>query len=127
VHFVRKHKDKAAVCRGLGITRFVDDRLDVLGRLDGVVAHRILLTGGSTAWVGGAPAEGVRRAASWPEVAALLERDLAPVGVEDVEHETSAPQPPTATTVPGATEPPAGSGSSVAARRRSPVRRGERG
>lgn len=45
VHFVRKRADKHAVCDRLGITHFVDDRLDVLGHLH-TVDHRYLFTGG---------------------------------------------------------------------------------
>ncbi|SEM08158.1 hypothetical protein [Streptacidiphilus jiangxiensis] len=45
VHFVRERADKGPVCRRLGITHFVDDRLDVLGHL-ATVAHRYLFLGG---------------------------------------------------------------------------------
>lgn len=38
---VERHQ-KADHCRELGITHFIDDRLDVLGHLDGVVRHRFL-------------------------------------------------------------------------------------
>jgi hypothetical protein len=33
VHFCRARQDKAPICEGLGITHFVDDRLEVLGYL----------------------------------------------------------------------------------------------
>ncbi|WP_344533547.1 hypothetical protein [Streptomyces albiaxialis] len=45
LHFVRERADKAPVCARLGVTHFVDDRLDVLARLT-TVAHRLLFTGG---------------------------------------------------------------------------------
>jgi hypothetical protein len=45
VWFVRRREDKHDVCRRLGITHFVDDRVDVLTTLD-TVAHRYLFTGG---------------------------------------------------------------------------------
>jgi hypothetical protein len=45
LHFVRKRADKAPVCARLGVTHFVDDRLDVLGHLE-TVAHRYLFLGG---------------------------------------------------------------------------------
>lgn len=45
VHFVRKRPDKADVCERLGITHFVDDRLDVLDHLV-TVDRRFLFTGG---------------------------------------------------------------------------------
>ena len=42
IRFVRQRADKAAVCRELGITHFVDDRADVLEHLVGVVTHLYL-------------------------------------------------------------------------------------
>lgn len=45
VHFVRKRPEKHPVCERLGITHFVDDRLDVLTHL-ATVEHRYLFTGG---------------------------------------------------------------------------------
>ncbi|MEN3615081.1 hypothetical protein AAH979_36825 [Plantactinospora sp. ZYX-F-223] len=46
LHFVRERRDKAPVCQRLGITHFVDDRLDVLAHLE-TVAHRYLFLGGT--------------------------------------------------------------------------------
>ncbi|MEE6264006.1 hypothetical protein [Plantactinospora sonchi] len=46
VHFVRERRDKAPVCQRLGITHFVDDRLDVLAHLE-TVRHRYLFRGGT--------------------------------------------------------------------------------
>jgi hypothetical protein len=43
--FVRRREDKGAICRMLGITHFVDDRLDVLAQLPSV-PHRFLFVGG---------------------------------------------------------------------------------
>jgi hypothetical protein len=45
VHFVRERRDKAPVCERLGVTHFVDDRLDVLVHLT-TVPHRYLFVGG---------------------------------------------------------------------------------
>jgi hypothetical protein len=45
VHFVRKRPDKHPVCDALGVTHFVDDRLDVLQHLTSV-DRRYLFTGG---------------------------------------------------------------------------------
>lgn len=45
VHFVRDRADKAPICARLGITHFVDDRLDVLRAL-AFVPWRYLFTGG---------------------------------------------------------------------------------
>lgn len=45
VHFVRKRPEKHPVCEQLGVTHFIDDRLDVLGHLT-TVDHRYLFIGG---------------------------------------------------------------------------------
>ena len=42
VRFVRRRADKAAVCRELEITHFVDDRVEVLEYLVGIVPHLYL-------------------------------------------------------------------------------------
>ena len=41
LHFCRKRPEKAPICEALGITHFVDDRLEVLGYLESV-PHRFL-------------------------------------------------------------------------------------
>ena len=41
LHFCRKRHEKAPICEALGITHFVDDRLEVLGYLESV-PHRYL-------------------------------------------------------------------------------------
>ena len=45
VHFVRKRPDKHPICERLGVTHFIDDRLDVLAHLASV-DRRYLFTGG---------------------------------------------------------------------------------
>jgi hypothetical protein len=42
LRFCIERHQKAIHCKELGLTHFVDDRLDVLGYLDGVVEHRFL-------------------------------------------------------------------------------------
>ncbi len=42
VHFCRERHQKAPICRELGITHFVDDRLEVLGHLVGIVPNLFL-------------------------------------------------------------------------------------
>jgi hypothetical protein len=42
IRFVRKRTEKATVCEQLGVTHFVDDRIDVLQALVGVVPHLFL-------------------------------------------------------------------------------------
>jgi hypothetical protein len=45
LHFVRDRADKAPVCERLGVTHFIDDRIDVLGHLT-TVPYRYLFVGG---------------------------------------------------------------------------------
>lgn len=75
VHFVRNREDKAPVCRRLGVTHFVDDRLSVLRHLTDV-PHRYLFTGG----LGDHPApdptsvpEWATIVGSWAELEELLQ------------------------------------------------------
>lgn len=42
VYFVRERHEKDIICRKLGITHFIDDRLEVLGHMIGSVSHLIL-------------------------------------------------------------------------------------
>lgn len=42
VRFCRARREKAPICEDLGITHFVDDRLDVLLPMEGIVPHRFL-------------------------------------------------------------------------------------
>lgn len=42
LRFCRERKEKAGICRELGIGWFVDDRLDVLVPMAGIVPHRFL-------------------------------------------------------------------------------------
>ncbi len=43
VCFCRERHQKAPICRQLGITHFIDDRLEVLGHMIGTVPHLYLL------------------------------------------------------------------------------------
>jgi hypothetical protein len=40
LRFCRERKEKAPICHELGVTLFIDDRLDVLHAMAGVVPHR---------------------------------------------------------------------------------------
>lgn len=42
LHFCRDPWDKKYICHDLGVTHFVDDKLEVLAYMEGVVAHRVL-------------------------------------------------------------------------------------
>lgn len=75
VHFVRHREDKEPVCRRLGVTHFVDDRVSVLTHL-GSVPHRYLFTGG----LGDEPAPDPRTVPAWAQLVAdwpELERLMA--------------------------------------------------
>jgi hypothetical protein len=76
LHFVRERRDKAPVCERLGITHFVDDRLDVLAYLESV-EHRYLFTGGADE---PAPAIGLPAwatpAETWPRTRSLIEKSF---------------------------------------------------
>lgn len=67
LHFCRKRPDKAPICQRLGVTHFVDDRMEVLVHLKSV-RHRILF-GPQDA---GVKAKGVVRAVTWEEVVRRL-------------------------------------------------------
>jgi hypothetical protein len=44
VHFCRAHPQKVEVCKKLGITHFIDDRLEILSYLIGLVPHLYLFS-----------------------------------------------------------------------------------
>lgn len=65
LRFCRERKEKAPICLELGITLFVDDRLDVLQAMAGVVPHRFQFGASS------AP-EGIVPVKSWVEAEEAL-------------------------------------------------------
>ncbi len=67
LHFCRKRPDKGPICKRLGVTHFIDDRMDVLTHLTSV-RHRILF-GPQDEDV---KTKGVVRALTWSDVAARL-------------------------------------------------------
>jgi hypothetical protein len=77
LRFCRDRRDKAPICQRLGIGFFVDDRVDVLAAMAGVVPHRFLF--GTTE----ARLPGVVATPTWAAVeAAILERLAARDAVE---------------------------------------------
>ena len=77
VHFVRRRPEKQPICERLGITHFVDDRVDVLGHL-ATVDHRYLFTGGLGDHEPPAQVPGWAVVVeSWPRLVSRIERDLA--------------------------------------------------
>ncbi|GAA4938877.1 hypothetical protein GCM10023224_20230 [Streptomonospora halophila] len=75
LHFVPERADKAPVCERLGITHFVDDRIDVLRHLENV-PYRYLFTGGGGTEDPRAIPDWARQAATWAELAAELRRSV---------------------------------------------------
>lgn len=75
VHFCRTRPDKAPIARRLGLTHFVDDKLEVLGYLDSV-PHRILFRPRKAEVAAHAALlPRVRRVESWSELTPLLRTD----------------------------------------------------
>lgn len=76
LHFCTYYEDKDAICATLGVTHFVDDRLQVLRALT-AVPHRYLLRADGaprareTDKYGPVP-NGITPVRSWPELQALL-------------------------------------------------------
>lgn len=79
VHFVRDRAEKDAVCAGLRVTHFVDDRLSVLTQMPSV-AHRYLFTGGTReerrARTRDIPA-GITAVSDWPTLHRMLTESAA--------------------------------------------------
>ena len=73
VHFCRKRQDKAAICADLGITHFVDDRLEVLSDLTSVPTRYLFRPGPDAVAEYAHVLPDVRQVASWDELAAELE------------------------------------------------------
>ncbi|MGI5150516.1 hypothetical protein ACQEVC_29885 [Plantactinospora sp. CA-294935] len=82
LHFVRERRDKAPVCQRLGITHFVDDRLDVLAHLE-TVEHRYLFLGGTDERPpDGAVPDWATVADTWAALGTLL-RESVPIQAAD--------------------------------------------
>jgi hypothetical protein len=69
VRFCLERPQKAVLCAELGITHFVDDRVDVLRAMRGLVRERILF--GPQRRVP-APGEGLRHVTGWQELQEVL-------------------------------------------------------
>ena len=67
LHFCRERRDKAPICKRLGVTHFIDDRMDVLVHLTSV--RRRFLFGPQKP---GVNADGAIRAETWSDIAAAL-------------------------------------------------------
>ena len=71
LRFCKERKEKAPICLDLGVTIFIDDRLDVLAHMQGIVPYRLQFGAAS------AP-EGILPVRDWDEaertIAAILDR-----------------------------------------------------
>lgn len=67
LRFCKERKEKAPICADLGVGIFVDDRLDVLQHMAGVVPHRLHFLSSSSP-------EGITPVKSWAEAEAAIVR-----------------------------------------------------
>jgi hypothetical protein len=72
VHFCRERHEKAGICEALGITHFVDDRLEVLGYLTSVPNRFLFQPQANEVQRYAQHLPNVTRVESWQEVARLL-------------------------------------------------------
>lgn len=73
VHFCKERADKAAICKGLGVTHFIDDHTDVLKRLDSV-PHLILFNPSPAEMLEkGRACDRIKAVPSWGGVLKLLD------------------------------------------------------
>ena len=73
LRFCLERPQKADHCRELGITHFIDDRLDVLKCLNGLVPHRFLF---GPQKMQGTP-RGIVAVPAWSDAFALIDKTLA--------------------------------------------------
>ena len=74
VHFCLERSDKAPICRKLGITHFIDDRLDVLLSLQTVPNRILFASDHSSGDTNAALALTIQQVRTWKEVGAALLR-----------------------------------------------------
>ncbi|MGC5019570.1 hypothetical protein [Micromonospora sp. DT47] len=72
LHFCRTRPEKGPIAAQLGLTHFVDDRLEVLGHLDTVPYRYLFRPRQDEVDAYAAQLAGVRRVESWPELVAAL-------------------------------------------------------
>jgi len=79
IHFCLKREDKAPMAKSLGLTHFIDDRLEILGHLRGIVAHRYLFQGRKDEIARfKASLDGVIQVGSWEEALSEVGETLVP-------------------------------------------------
>jgi hypothetical protein len=74
LHFVRERPDKAVVCVRLGITHFIDDRVDVLVAMERV-SRRYLFLGGRDGQRQVAVPPTIRQLRDWPHAVEAVRLD----------------------------------------------------
>jgi hypothetical protein len=74
LRFCLKRPDKAEHCRNLSITHFIDDRLDVLEYLEGIVKHRFLFGPQSTNQL----PTGIAYVPSWDKALEIIGTSVCP-------------------------------------------------
>jgi hypothetical protein len=72
MHFCRARADKAPICKSLGVTHFVDDRLEVLGYLSSVPVRYLFQPDAKEMARHAAHLAHVRVMESWREIIADL-------------------------------------------------------
>jgi hypothetical protein len=73
LHFCRERPQKALICQKLRITCFVDDRVDVLQAMRGIVPHRLLFGASS------APSPELVPVPGWAEAEPAIVSSMAPI------------------------------------------------
>ncbi len=71
VHFCRERREKAGICQRLGITHFVDDRLEVLGSLTTVATRYLFRPNPNEMLQFLRFLDGVQEVGSWQEILAV--------------------------------------------------------
>ncbi|MFF5173010.1 hypothetical protein ACFY3U_10285 [Micromonospora sp. NPDC000089] len=75
LHFCRTRPEKGPIAERLGLTHFVDDKLEVLGHLANVGHRYLFRPRQQEVDAHAAQLPGVHRVESWPELVALLTAD----------------------------------------------------
>lgn len=72
LHFCRARHEKRDICTSLGVTDFIDDRIDILQNLDGAVARRYLFAPIGDRHRPAQPPVGLIMVGGWEDASAAL-------------------------------------------------------
>lgn len=78
VHFCRQRQDKALICTTLGVSHFVDDRLEVLSYLENVPNKYLFNPNPQEVSKFSAAMSSVRKVSTWEELLPLILQSLSP-------------------------------------------------